>query len=181
MDEVSIIVGARPPAGLTMYQLVAAIVAATIGLASIAVTIFFGIKNRNRSIDDDFWFRKVVAPFVIDNAMNFSAKWSERISKANEIRGNAKKTRSEVDDCKIESGQILINCLCLKLYDKNRYIQATNKVDAIVDSVTECFYAASSSAISNEEVTKIINSKRNEIGEALLALLSELKNMQAKF
>lgn len=180
-DQINVMVGAAPSGGLTLYQSVALGITFVLALANFILTFYLTKIGRRRSVDDEFWFRKVVAPAVIDKTLVFSSKWSSELTKAAELKGNVKKTKQSLADCKNEAEEIVLGCLCLKLFSGNHYQSATNAVDAMVDEVTECFFALSSPAISASDVTKVIDSKRRAINDQMLALFKGLKGLQAQF
>lgn len=178
-DAVSITIGPAIAQGLSSAQLAAFMVTFLLGIFNLAWTFYLSRLTRRRSVDDEFWFRKVIAPLLIDGLIEFSGIWISKLSGSPSRRGDKKSTRALVKECKEEAEKLLTRCLCLKLYSSSSYKEATSRIDAIVDVVTERLYAVSSSAISSADAQEVANRGTKEIGVILVEFLAGLKRLQS--
>ncbi|WP_159097459.1 hypothetical protein [Stenotrophomonas sp. SAU14A_NAIMI4_5] len=178
MEQVSISIGSS---SVSIQQWVVFGVGALLTILNLVITVVNYRMSRRRSVEDEFWFRRVVAPAVIDRAQEFALKWSTEIASSVSFRGNVKGTQAKVTECKSECSALITSFMCLKMYDSAHYISATRRADEMVDSVTECLYIISNKAFDVNEVGKKIEEKREELHASLLGIFVDMKKMQSKF
>lgn len=177
-DLVTVVVG-MPHSGLTPYQWGALLLGLALGVFNLIWTTRLARQNRRRSVDDEFWFRKVIAPSVIDKTLEFSASWGAELSGARSLKPAVAKKK--ISQCKDEGALIVSGCLCLKLYSNESYINSSAIIDEMVDAVTECVYGVTSTAISDDDADQLIRSKKESIQMSLLKLLGNMKGLQKNF
>jgi hypothetical protein len=177
-DLVSVTVGAAP-SGLAPLQLAGLIISIVLALVNILWTSRLARHSRRRSVEDEFWFRKVIAPGVIDKSLEFTGKWTAQLSKAQALSGPAAKR--QIAECKSEGAAIISGCLCLKLYGNESYKEASTLIDEMIDAVTECLYGVTSSAISPLDADKLVRDKRESMHLTLVRLLEGMKKLQKTF
>lgn len=169
------------PSHTPVAQTVGVAASILLGLGNVIWNLYLSRKTRSRSVDDDFWFRKVVAPSVIDKSLEFSSKWSAALSGAQSVKGDGDAARAEIVRCKAEAETVILGCLCLKLYSSELFKAATGRIDNIVDEVTECYYAVSSTAIIDSEINRVVSLRRNSMAGHVLELLRSLRSLQSSF
>lgn len=180
-SAVTVVMAGQSGPGLSTVQLIGLISSLVLGLGNLAWTLYLSRKSRLRSVEDDFWFRKVIAPEVIDRVLGFSSKWSGALSVASDLGGKKDDALARINECKSEAATIVVSCFCLKLYGNELYKNSTNCIDAMVDQVTICYHAISSPGITNGDADKFGSASCNELGKQLLALLTFMKNLQRSF
>lgn len=176
-DDVSVFIGAMPVAAPSFVQMVATSATICLGLINISWTAYLAFIGRRRSVEDEFWFRKVIAPAVIDRSLGFSNKWGAKVQRAEKITDKA--SREMLAECKSEAQEILTSCVCLKLYGQKHYKSATSSIDEMVDEITEALHLLTK--IGADGIGPLLERKRASLGVATVKLLSCMKNLQKSF
>lgn len=178
MDEVTVSIGSG---GFDAYQWVTLAVGTFLTLVNVFLTVYNSNLARKRSVEDEFWFRRVVAPAVIDGSQIFAARWCAELARASDIKGDVEETKRKVAQCKSECSDLVSAFMCLKLYEGNHYVLATGHIDEMVDAVTNGLYVVSNDAIEGQELARAIDENREDVQKSLIAIFGRMKEMQSKF
>jgi len=93
-------------------------------------------KNFARSINDDFWFRTIVIPVVLEPIVNFTNLFANKLI-ALDAAGNSSEYLDYLDEFQKELLIIQSRCILLDIYGQNLYSIIINDSEKFEDKVAE--------------------------------------------
>jgi hypothetical protein len=129
-----------PPPGVLWATAIVALLNVVWSILSFYLKRSDDIRERQRAMLDDFWFRTIIAPSFIEPLREFAEKFTKELGVLDSMGfGNERDKREQydtfVDGFDSERTSLLHRSLILRLVGQDLYNEVTKKIDELEDIV----------------------------------------------